>query len=96
MNYISVGAKIVYCGNLEDPSTIKEGTVTRYSVPNGLVWIDNHHLAEDCIYTAYCWPARVKNELTAIVTETARLKKELADRMGLIYQLRNRITRGEA
>lgn len=90
---MNIGDKICWTGNFENPSQIRTGTITRMSGDS--VWVDNEHKPEDCIYRSYCWPISAEPELREIITETARLKKELDDRMGLIYKLRNRVSRGE-
>lgn len=98
MNF-KVGDSIVWCGQMDDPQSMREGTITKVragtSAIEGLVWVDNKHKPEDCICLAYCWPGRVKNDLMAILVERRRLKKESDDSMWLVYELRNKIVRGE-
>jgi hypothetical protein len=93
---MQIGDKIVWCSQLNSPNQIREGTVTKTRAGDmPLVWVDSQHKPEDCIYEAYCWPARVKTELVAILTERQRLQKVADDSMKLIYQLRNAIGREE-
>jgi hypothetical protein len=47
------------------------------------------------IMIEYCWPVQVKEELVAILTERRRLKQAYDKSMGLIYELTNKIQRGE-
>lgn len=43
----------------------------------------------------FCWPVEAEDELRSILTERARLKKAFDDSMSLVYQLSNKIARGE-
>lgn len=88
-----IGDQIIYFWELDNPELYKEGTVT--AIKKDLLWIDNQHKLEACIYTAYCWPARVKDQLIKILKERARLKKDYEDSIKLVYQLRNTLSRGE-
>jgi len=93
---MQVGDRIIWCGAMTGPDQIREGTVTRVrNSGEPLVWVDSQHKPEDCIYQAYCWPARVREELTAILLERQRLQKAADDSMKLVYELKNAITRGE-
>lgn len=72
----------------------REGVVTREradKLHGQLLWTDGAHKGEDCLIAAFAWPTEVKDEIIAIVTENMRLQKELDDRMGLVYKLRNRL-----
>jgi hypothetical protein len=97
---MKIGDRIVWEGagtGLTDPTSLKEGTVTkmRGSGAEAFCWIDNAHKAEDCLYQAFCFPAAARGELVEIMQERGRLKKAYDDSMGLIYELKNRIARGE-
>ena len=95
---MKIGDKIFWCTALESPSEIREGTITKMSPktsPGQLVWVDNAHRPEDCIFADYCWPIAAKEEMRKILTKRAELKRAFEESMGLIYQLRNKIIRGE-
>ena len=90
---VKIGDAIVWADQMDLP-VLNRGTVTQ--VRGDACWVDGKHRPEDCLYQAYAWPARVEAELVAVLTERRRLRKAYDDSMGLIYQLRNRIERGEA
>ncbi len=91
---MKVGDRIVWFVNADDaPENLLEGTITR--IIEDVCWVDNNHRPADGIYTPYCWPARVREELTAILVERNRLKKAFYNSMELVYQLRDAVTRGE-
>lgn len=85
-----VGDKILTVSSLDDPTSITERTVTK--VGKDTVQCGS---SEYTFYSTFCWPARVKDRLTEICTERARLKKIYDDSMRLVYQLANEISRGE-
>ncbi len=89
-----VGDHIFYRGDFNSLEGWREGVVTHVRAATrhgqGLVWVDHAHKPEDCIIADYAWPIAVKDEVIAIITENARIRKELDDRMGLVYKLRNR------
>ena len=90
---VKIGDAIVWAEQMNVP-VLNRGTVTQ---ANGdACWVDGKHRPEDCLYSAFVWPARVEAELVAVLTLRRRLKKAYDESMGLVYQLRNRITRGEA
>lgn len=93
----NIGDQICWTGDFTDPQSIQRGTVTKTQPPGAmaLLWVDHYHKAEDCIYQAWCWPLKANDELLAVVTERQRLKKAFDDSMGLVYELRNRVARGE-
>jgi hypothetical protein len=92
-----IGDEIIWVGELTGRAEMRAGRITkiRENKDMPLVWVDNLHAPEDCIYMAYCWPARVRTELTAILAERARLQKLADDSMKLVYELKNAIGRGE-
>jgi len=90
---VAVGDKIVWFHDAADPSTIRSGTVTRVSAD--LCWVNDHHKPEDCIYQDFTWPGRVEDELRNVLADRAHLKKVFNDSMKLVYELRNKIVRGE-
>ena len=94
---IKVNSKIFYITDLTDPNSIKIGTVTKLNENNlcDLIFIDNQHKAEDCIYASYCYPINVLGEMTDIILKRAELKKAFDDSITLIYILNNAIDKGE-
>lgn len=84
-----IGDKILVA-DLDGPSPIREYTVTK--ILKDTVQCGS---AENTFYTAFTWPARVRPQLQAILDERAKLKKAYDDSMGLIYELKNKITRKE-
>lgn len=93
--FFKIGDKIVVATS--EAAKVYEAVVTKQAIYNGVVvlWIDNKHLPEDCLYAVFAWPIAVKEELLEILGRRARLKKEYDDSMSLIYELRNKIVRGE-
>ena len=89
---VKVGDAIVWARQMDVP-TLERGTVTRGK--GDTCGVDGKHRAEDCLYSAYAWPARAEVELLAILTERQRLKKAYDDSMSLVYQLSNKIARKE-
>ena len=94
MRTFRVGDPVIFPRTLDDPF-LTEGTVTRSTTQQGtaVIWVDNKHLPEDCLYASFAWPAQYKKELREILEKRAALKKAYDDSMGLVYELRNRITR---
>ena len=84
-----VGDKVLV-GDLDDPAKLKEYTIS--SVGKDTVTCGSPELV---FYTAFVWPARVKDELVRIINERRKLKKAYDDSMGMIYELRNKIARSE-
>jgi hypothetical protein len=87
-----LGDSVILASDLASPIISHEGTITKLSKQKDIAWIDGHHRPEDCIYSAYLWPMEYKEELIAVLTERAFLKKKYEDSMALIYQLSNKIT----
>ncbi len=88
---MKIGDEIIWCYNYEE-GPICKGTVTKVSGAD-LVYVDQHHKAEDCIYQYLCWPAEAEEELKTIIAQRAALKKAFDDSMALVYQLRNKHSR---
>lgn len=85
---MEIGDKIIWCADyVKGP--ICSGIVTKISGKD-LVWVDNYHKSEDCIYQHWCWPAAAEEELKAIIEHRARLKKQFDQSIELVYQLRNK------
>lgn len=89
---MNLGDEIVY-GNLDDVDHMRTGRVTKMS--KELIWVDKQHRAEDCISLCYVWPIEAKDELFEIIRKRVELRKAYDDSMSLIYNLRNKIARGE-
>ena len=88
---IGIGSKIIWVpGTLDTSEGLREGTVTKTGKEN-LVWVDNQHKPEDCIWAVYCWPVGFKEELVTILRHRQELKKAFDDSMSEIYQLRNKV-----
>jgi hypothetical protein len=49
----------------------------------------------DAHHKGFCWPVAAREELLAVITKRAALKKAYDDSMALVYQLSNKISRGE-
>lgn len=89
----AIGDKVVY-GDLRPIAALREGVISKVkdgSLP--LIWVDGKHRPEDAIISGYAWPIAYADRLREICTETERLQKIVDDRMGLIYQLRNEVSR---
>lgn len=85
------GQPIVWATSLDDPASIRRGTVVKI---NG-EFIQYGSRAEDSVYAAYVFPARVEQDLAEILETRQQLKKAYDDSMKLIYELINAIGRGE-
>lgn len=92
-----LGNQICWTNALDTDKDIQYGTVTKVAKCYGVdcIWVDNKHKPEDCIDTSYVWPISAKQELVAALIERRMLKKAFDDSLMLIFQLRNRVTRGE-
>jgi len=86
-----VGQRITWTGSLDTPAGLRDGTVTK--VKGDLLWVDNQHRPEDCIYAAFCWPFEVRDELVEVLQKRADLKKAYDNSMALVYQLANDVKR---
>ncbi len=87
------GDEICWVNNFQDPNSLRSGVVTKWTT--SYLWVDMCHRPEDCILREYAWPASCRDALLEIITENQRLQRELDARMGLIYELRNKVSRGE-
>ena len=90
---MKIGDQIIWCFDYE-AGPVRKGTVTKVSGAD-LVYVDQHHKAEDCIYQYLCWPAEAEEELKTIIAQRAALKKAFDDSMALVYQLRNKHSRAD-
>lgn len=78
--------------DLSDPNSIKEmGDIIQEDKKNGAVKFSNG----DWYYSANIFPSSCKNELIRILTERQKLKRIYDDSIKEIYELRNKISRGE-
>jgi hypothetical protein len=89
---MKIGDKIIWGDN---PDDLREGTVSKMSGSGitALCFVDKQHKPEDCIYQAYTWPAKYKEELIIALKERLRLKKQYDDSIKLLLDLRNKIVR---
>jgi len=94
---VKVGDKIIWYFDLTGKGEKRSGTITAIKPrrDGDLVFVDEHHKLEDCIYAAYCWPASVEAELDAILARRRALLKAYDDSMKDVFELRNAIARGE-
>jgi len=79
----------LYAVDLSDPSTVKEYVLEGM---NGDLYKSS---ADNMFLKAMCWPIEVKDELIEICTRRQALKKQFDQSMSLVYQLSNKIARGE-
>ena len=89
---VEIGDEVVVCLNSDKPK-LEFGVVT--DIHKELAWLNGMHKDEDCYFTAYLYPARVKDELLVILQHRAGLKQAFEDSMKLIYEFNNAISRGE-
>jgi hypothetical protein len=89
---IKIGDRVLW-----GEETLREGTVTKRRIDGGCpyIWVDSQHAPEDCISTAYVWPVSAKSKLIAVRAKRAELKAAYDDSAKLIYELRNKIAKGE-
>jgi hypothetical protein len=71
---------------LDDPFSIRVRQLKTILCESTYVDRQNEHFDAN-----FCWPLQYKNELLAVLTERAKLKKAFDDSMGLVYQLNNMI-----
>lgn len=88
---MKIGDKIIWCSdsNFDDMTNIREGIITRLK-NRDLVWVDNHHAAEDCILWDYVWPAEAREEIETIMIERGKLRQAYESSMKLVYTLVNK------
>lgn len=89
----SVGEEILMAGDMDDPKSIRKLKVIGIGKPEG--GMTTIQTTQGIYFSAFCWPVRVEAELRQILEQRATLKKALDDSMKLVYDLSNRITRGE-
>lgn len=95
---MKIGDRIVWVPDFLDALQMRTGTVTKIDNRDNtmlLCWVDNRHKAEDCISQAYCFPASASHDLIDIMNKREELKKAFDDSMKLVYELRNKVSRGE-
>lgn len=96
MTRLKVGDQVIWAGADQTPESIRGGTITKCS--NGseqLIWVDNKHLQEECIYAAYCYPLTAKYQLARVLHTRLLLKRAYDDSLKLLFELRNAVSRGE-
>jgi hypothetical protein len=91
---MKLGDQICWQGDLSGRELdIHTGTITNLS--KDWCWIDGNHKSEDGFSLFFIWPIAAKDELEKILLERRRLLTAYDDSMKLIYELRNRVVRGE-
>lgn len=88
-----LNTKIIWQANDNDSlmPTLKSGTVTK--VGKDVVWVDNAHKPEDCIYAAFCYPdtEECRAHIMECVNRARIRKEEDRDYMTRTYQLNNKL-----
>jgi len=89
---IEVGTPIMW---IQSDNTLTFGTATRMGLQAGIgvLWTDGRHKPEDCIYDAFCFPAKYQAELQQILDERAKLKKAYDDSAKLLYEFSNKVVK---
>lgn len=82
------GDLILVASDMSNPASLREYTVVSVSR-------DEVKTNAGIFYASFCFPARVKPQLVEFMTEQARLKKLAEDHFTNLYELRNKIIRGE-
>lgn len=84
-----VGDTILTC-DLADYTSLRKLTITKISK-------DGMELTTSVgvLYATFCFPAIAEAELLSILKTRQSLKKAFDDSMGLIYDLNNKLSRGE-
>lgn len=97
---IKAAGKFLVVGDYEDPSAIRELTFVNVT-KDFFVGQDERTAIEDPrnpnqkFMREFCWPPQAREELEEILRERQKLRKQLDDSMGLVYQLNNKIARGD-
>lgn len=87
---MKLGDKVIYCNDLSDPRAMRRGTLERISKEGSFRVF---HISGTPVYEAQCWPLSADAELTAILVERERLKKQFDDSIRLIYELQAKLAR---
>ncbi len=88
---IQSAGQFITC-DLDDPNTM---FVRQLDVKRNIQGNYCRDTSGNVFYKAACWPIQCEAELRTILIERARLKDVYDQSMGLIYQLANKIHRGE-
>lgn len=87
------GDTIIVVTDYSDPDSTKEYVVKKFT--KGKPGEDTVSTDAGIFYAAFCWPIEAKEELMKVIKERHRLKKAYDDSMDLVYELKNKIARGE-
>ena len=90
---IVAAGRFLVVGDMADPASITEYKLD--GVDPGVYRCSSESYTNQRVIAEYCWPVEAREELVTILTERQRLQKALDDSMGLVYQLGNKIARGE-
>lgn len=97
---LNKGDQFVTVGDITDPTTISapltfEREDRDYFYSDGKSEGDSKNDAAHIHYKGFCFPVAFAPELRAICEHRRKLKDALDGSMSLVYDLRNRISRGE-
>lgn len=86
--------KFLSVDDLDSPDSIREHVLEtkRKGISDEFFMVAG---TQEGYHRNFCWPVGVRTELTEVLTKRAALKKAYDDGMSLIYQLSNKIARGE-
>lgn len=88
---MKVGDSVVWADDMSKPD-IHSGTLAK--IKGDTCWLEGEG-SESARFLAFMWPARAEGELRSILTKRAELHKAFDDSMNLVYELRNKLSRGE-
>lgn len=91
MSKFTIGDTVFVVSNTDDPNSLTPNMTVESDI-QGYVKLSNGEM----YYSAFVFPARVRAEVLSILNERAALKRKYDESMKLIYDLRHRISRGEA
>ena len=90
---IVAAGKFLVAGRDDDPTSVSEYKLD--GVRDDCYLGSNDKYKDQMMYKDYCWPVQVRDELISVLTERNKLMKAYNESMGLIYELNNKIARGE-
>lgn len=91
---IQAVGKFIVVADLADPASITEYTLD--GDQGKFVYRGHNDRYKDQRFSKeFCWPVQAKDELIAILTERQLLQKALDRSLGLVYELNNKIARGD-
>lgn len=98
MTFPKIGQLVIWLRTSAKDGTTQEivkGVVTKLG--KDVMWVDNQHKSEDCLYSAFAYPAHPDCSLllNTILLTKARHKQEDLDLLTEQLEMKNRIARGE-